>query len=58
MRSTSVDTVIKAEVKATEAFTISDMTKAKRSVSRLSMAGKTNLVRINHRNFTSSEKRK
>lgn len=59
MLSTSVDTVIKTEVKGTEALTNSDMTKAKRSVSRLSMAEKKSLVvGMNLRNFTSSEKRK
>jgi hypothetical protein len=58
-RSSLLESVIVTDFQATEAYSSLDMTKAKYSISRLSMAEKENVsVQINPNNFIECEKNK
>jgi hypothetical protein len=59
MRSSLLGSVIVTEFQATEAYSSLDLTKAKYSISRLSMIEKENvIVRISPNNFIAHEKNK
>jgi hypothetical protein len=59
MRSSILESVIVTEFQATEAYSSLDLTKAKYSISRLSIVEQESVsVRINPNNFIACEKRK